>query len=63
MKVILKFECGDKTCAVRKGEFCQFTRSKRFGTKFECYLFQVDLFDKDGWLQRCSECLKLKEGE
>ncbi len=61
MKVTLKFECGDRACAIRPGEFCQFTRSKSFGQKYECYLFQVDLFAENGWLQRCTECLALSE--
>lgn len=61
IKLDLTIECGQDTCASEPGEFCQFTTTRpgSFGRKAYCRLFFTDLYDKDGWLQRCSACKKL----
>jgi len=62
--IVIKF--GEKACASSPGVFCDFVRTKNFGTKFHCHLFEEELFDKEGWLQRCTSCLTRfggKEGD
>lgn len=63
MKTIkLNLDCGESTCASEPGKFCQFFGSMRFGTIAVCRLFpsddgaQTELFEKDGWIQRCEAC-------
>lgn len=56
MKHDLKLEMGEKTCASEPGKFCRMVRSKSWGQKHFCALYETDLFDEGGWLQRCSEC-------
>ena len=66
MNVTLTFqiECGETTCASEPGKFCQYVGVQGFGTKPICLLFRdsraqpVRLWDSDGWLQRCGECLE-----
>ena len=58
MKHALMLEMGEKTCAAEPGKFCRMVRTRSFGQKFLCALYETDLFDEDGWLQRCPECLK-----
>ena len=57
MKSIIVIEHGKKTCAVEPGKFCRFMYTKRFGTEPVCHLFGANLFDVDGWVNRCPECL------
>lgn len=55
-----KITCGETTCAVSPGVFCEYTGSKSFGTKPWCLLFQEPLFDDgnpSGWLKRSESCL------
>lgn len=54
----IEFHHGDKTCAVAPGKFCMFERVSGFGTRFECSLCESELFFKDGWLQRCPQCIE-----
>jgi hypothetical protein len=65
MKRILSIEidCGDSTCADSVGSFCTYTGSRYFGCIAICFLFQKDLVSKDGWLQRCEECISYEKRE
>lgn len=58
MKLIVTTHCGLATCAESPGNFCQFIRSKSFGQQMHCILYGTELHDDQGWVQRCSECLK-----
>ena len=50
--------CGATTCAERPGTFCEWLRTRRFGTVPCCGLFDgADLKDKDGWVQRLQKCV------
>ena len=49
--------CGEKTCAIEPGKFCPEFGAKSFGTLPWCLHFNVELFDSDGWVQRCPQCL------
>lgn len=52
------FEHGEKTCASAPGIFCRFQGAMALGTKPVCMLFKyTPLYDKDGWLQRCPQCI------
>lgn len=53
----LKIECGKTTCAAVPGKFCRFLRTTMNG-KASCHLFGR-IFDKDGWLQRHPDCLRM----
>lgn len=65
-KVVIKLEieCGETTCASEPGKFCRFVGAMRFGTIPICLLFpdrespHTRLEDKDGWLQRCPQCME-----
>ncbi len=65
--VKIEINCGPMTCASVPGEFCAFVGTRSFGTKFICTLFPDDqnpytpLTEKDGWLQRCDDCLATEE--
>ena len=48
---------GEKTCYEVKGKHCDYLRTSHFGQKFHCGIFNQELQDKDGWLQRCQDCL------
>lgn len=52
-KLVFEIECGEKTCASQKGNFCRFFRGLN-----SCYLFG-SLFDKNGWVQRHEDCLRM----
>jgi hypothetical protein len=59
MKATLKIEFGNKTCASEKGKFCRFMWSRNLGNEAICGLFNHQtLFNKDGWLMRCPQCLE-----
>lgn len=63
MKIRIEFECGETTCASEPGKFCRFLRVGWQGESI-CDLFHdnggpTKLFDEGGWVQRCSECMKL----
>jgi hypothetical protein len=54
----ITFTHGAKTCASEPGKFCHWCISRHFGTRQVCMLFYDEpLYDKDGWLQRCPECI------
>lgn len=61
MEHTLVFQTGKTTCSQDPpgpGRMCQWVRTKSFGSKFVCRLFDdARLYDKDGWLQRRPECL------
>jgi len=59
----ITFEHGERTCAVARGVFCRWNGATGFGTRPVCMLFDNEpLFDIDGWLMRCPQCLdKFKE--
>ena len=50
-------ECGETTCASTPGEFCPFLQAE-FNGECSCYLFGK-LWDKEGWVQRHEECVKI----
>ena len=60
MKVKLELTMGVNTCRIENlsEPFCRFCYAKRFGTKPWCHLFEEEIFDKDGRLQRIPKCLK-----
>lgn len=49
--------CGEKTCAIEPGEFCSEFGTKNFGTRPWCLHFNQELYDIDGWVQRCAQCV------
>lgn len=59
----IQINCGDSTCASKPGEFCNFFATTHFGMTPVCSLFQTEkefytpLNQKDGWVQRCKDCL------
>lgn len=57
MNILLKIpiECGELTCASSPARFCPYVVSS--GDKTECWLFRAWLIRKNGWLQRCDQCL------
>ena len=56
----ITFEHGEKTCASAPGIFCRFQGVMGFGTRPVCMLFNNEtLYDKDGWLQRCPQCMQV----
>ena len=58
----IDIECGVDTCASKKGKFCKFFGSRKFGQIPVCTLFPSDistftkLEEKEGWTQRCGAC-------
>ena len=58
MKSYTIIESGENTCASEPGRFCQFAGAKSFGTRPWCMLFNTELKDINGWLQRSPKCLK-----
>lgn len=55
----IKFEHGAKTCASEPGVFCKWQGTMGFGMRNVCMLFdQAFLLAKDGWLQRCEQCIE-----
>lgn len=56
----ITFEHGENTCASVPGTFCRFLGTMGWGTKPVCMLFENEpLFNKDGWLQRCPQCMQV----
>ena len=58
-------ESGEHVCSVAPGQWCQYVRTKGFGTRFLCHLFDKPLrevnedgtpSDKPAWLGRLPEC-------
>ena len=49
---------GENTCASEQGIFCNFFRTRSFGTKGHCALYEERLADINGWISRCSQCLR-----
>lgn len=63
-KLVLNITCGEKTCASEPGKFCEYVRSKKFGTRWDCYLFGELGNSKDdgtGWLLRHEDCLAAED--
>jgi hypothetical protein len=58
MKSMILIEHGEETCAVSPGKFCRFLGSKKFGTVPVCMLYDKELFEVDGWVDRCHECME-----
>lgn len=57
-KLTIELNCGERTCASAPGSFCQFLKTRRFGTEWFCKVFDVELGENEaGWLLRCDECL------
>lgn len=58
----ITFEHGEKTCAIKSGVFCRWQGAMGFGTKPVCVLFSNEpLYEKDGWIQRCAQCINVFE--
>lgn len=65
----VEVSCGDKTCAVEPGTFCQFFGTAEFALSTICRLFRQDLVhepvDGDspiaGWALRCDDCLRAEK--
>ena len=63
-KLSIKINSGNLTCANMPGKFCVFLGAVKFGLVPVCRLFPSTdrsytfLEDKDGWVQRCDECLQ-----
>lgn len=54
----ITFEHGEHTCAVNPNVFCRWQGVTGFGTRPCCLLFRNEpLYDRDGWLQRCKQCV------
>lgn len=53
----VEISCGERTCASEPGVFCQQLGAKSFGTSPCCMFFSVPLYQIDGWVQRCSQCI------
>jgi len=58
MKIVITTYCGKNTCAAAPGKFCRFVCSTVLGTKPICALYSAPLWEVNGWLRRCEECLK-----
>lgn len=56
----IRLRCGETTCAEAPGRFCQYLRTRRFGTIWLCHLYDAKLYDDPdtGWLRRCEACLR-----
>jgi hypothetical protein len=63
MKFTVSFviECGEQTCASEPGKFCHFLKWDLKGTG-KCLMFGA-IFDKDGWLIRHRDCLRLAKSD
>ena len=67
-QIRITIECGEFTCASEPGKFCKFVGTRRMGAEYVCRLFpseddsylRLQTLDNkpNGWLARCSECLK-----
>ena len=58
--ITFEIECGEKTCAIEPGKFCQFVELSMNG-KDSCYFFGQIYEGKNGWLQRHPDCLTLSK--
>lgn len=56
-RIQLEINCGDFTCASEPGKFCKCLGTSKFGQLSKCNLFDGNLEEEEGWLQRCQECL------
>lgn len=64
-RIEIQLDCGETTCAPVPGQFCAFVATRKFGAIYYCKIWHcvdsrgraVGLEEKDGWLQRCPECL------
>lgn len=62
-KLEIKINCGEKTCASKPGNFCNFLGVRNLGTKSCCLLYTdhgspLELFENDNrWIARCQPCL------
>jgi len=67
----IPIQCGDTTCASEPGKFCPQLRTARFGSTFTCKLFSEqeykekweELPEKNGWIQRHPDCVKMERKE
>lgn len=63
----IEIACGETTCASEPGKFCPFVGTAMLGSQSICCLFPSEhrsftvLEDKDGWLQRCKDCLRYEK--
>lgn len=69
MTTVLQINLGEqvgKTTCIRAslddGPCCPMIRVRKFGQVWSCYLFEKELMDTDGWLQRLPECLEAEVG-
>ena len=58
----IPINCGEKTCASAPGVFCKQIRTLKYGQIWICNIFEKELEIKNGWTQRCDQCLQ-HEGE
>jgi hypothetical protein len=69
MELRLSINCGEKTCAIHPGHFCEFLRVRKFGTIQFCGIWYDEdekgrplaLRESEGWLLRRPECLAAQE--
>lgn len=54
----LRIVCGETTCAVAAGRFCEYLRWHSGTGEATCHLFGR-LEDEGGWVQRHPDCLTL----
>jgi hypothetical protein len=67
----IQIACGEKTCALAPGNFCEFLRTRKFGTVYFCAIWHEEddkgrplhMEEVDGWLLRRPECLAAAKGE
>lgn len=53
----IRINCGETTCAIKKGKFCEWFSTKKFGQIPYCKLFNTELIEENGWTKRCDECI------
>jgi hypothetical protein len=64
MRFTVQFECSERTCSPEYGKFCAFLNTRRFGTIYECALFNEEINPET--LERCDKCkdnFKIEGGE
>lgn len=54
----LPLNCGEFTCAARKGEWCRFLRTINMGGDCMCSLFEQQPDIVAGWTMRLPDCLR-----
>ena len=57
----IPINCGEKTCASAPGVFCKQIRTLKYGQIWICNIFEKELEIKNGWTQRCDQCLQHEE--